>query len=184
MQVTVLWEDQRGVQAKGFGPHALLVACLVDDGVGTHEELKHRLNSIPLKGNGNVRRALRDKAHRILDSGRLFAVFDRDKAHELWSSKENVPNCMSGIAARLKQDAPGDYEVVFLGANIESLLSAAAQALGFPSPATKPAPDERDRLLGRLTWDTPEARRKTRSTCPSFDRLVQRVASTFRTPGS
>ncbi|MBN1612151.1 MAG: hypothetical protein JW940_36305 [Polyangiaceae bacterium] len=184
MQITVLWEDQRGVRAKGFGPHALLVACLVDDEVGTREELSDRLNSIPLKGNGNVLRELRGKAHRILDSGQLFAVFDRDKTHELWPSKDNVPNCMSGVAARLKQDAPGDYEVVFLRDNIESLLSAAAQALGFPSPANKPTPDERDRLLGQLTWGTAEARRKTRSTCPSFDRLVRRVAATFQTPGS
>jgi hypothetical protein len=30
MRITVLWEDSRGVETKGFGPHALLLACLAD----------------------------------------------------------------------------------------------------------------------------------------------------------
>lgn len=31
MLVTVLWEDQRGTQARGFGPHELLLSCLADE---------------------------------------------------------------------------------------------------------------------------------------------------------
>ena len=30
MRITVLWEDSRGVETKGFGPHDLLLACIAD----------------------------------------------------------------------------------------------------------------------------------------------------------
>jgi hypothetical protein len=30
MIITVLWEDQRGAEAKGFGPHELLLSCVAD----------------------------------------------------------------------------------------------------------------------------------------------------------
>jgi hypothetical protein len=45
MQVVVLWEDQRGAQAKGFGPHELLLSCLADDGVGTRNQVRSSITT-------------------------------------------------------------------------------------------------------------------------------------------
>jgi hypothetical protein len=180
MFVTVLWEDQRATMSKGFGPHELLLSCLEDDSVGTREVLKNAVIPLPKKGNGNVLKELRSNGARLVGLGPLVAVFDRDQAHALWGKTPAVPDCMSGIKERLAKDAPGPYEVIFLIENTESLLHAVVEALRELSQASKPNPDQRDRLLGRAAWGSPEQRTEIRRLCPSFDRLVLRVAQVLR----
>ncbi|MEX1368630.1 MAG: hypothetical protein AB1Z98_36215, partial [Nannocystaceae bacterium] len=98
MQVTVLWEDQRGMQARGFGPHELLVACLADDLGIDRQQLKSFVSSHPKKGVTKVRAALVRDLPRLSTSGPVVAVVDRDKALDLWrGSKASMPTCMSGI---------------------------------------------------------------------------------------
>ncbi|MFH0902366.1 MAG: hypothetical protein V2A73_17170 [Pseudomonadota bacterium] len=194
MIITILWEDQRGVESKGFGPHELLLSCLADDMLlppGQDQadrfecfrrHLKGVVRSIPQKGNSNVRKALQQNGERLARSGPVFAVVDRDKIRELWKNQESIPmDCMTAIRGRFHQDAPGKYDLVFLEQNVETLL-VAALALNGQSLKEKPAPDERDRILVGLARDVPSRRAQLRRDCGSFDRLVTRVAARVPRP--
>ncbi len=176
MIITVLWEDQRGAEVKGFGPHDLLLACLADDTGGPRDTLKRLVESHPKKGNGNVRAALQRNLAGLSASGPVFAVIDRDKIRQLWRYPgPPPPDCKPGIAEPFRLDAPGDYDLVFLVDNMESLVAAARNALAVPHPSTKPNPDERDRLLARAAWGARDVRAAIRGSCTSFDRLVARI---------
>jgi len=184
--VNILWEDQRGVQTKSFGPHELLIACVADElvmprghlWVRARDALQRIILSQPKKGIGNVRVSLQRDVG-LLDDGPVFAVVDRDKVRDLW--KEGPPpDCMSGIADRFRQEAPGNYDLVFLVQNVESLVEAACLATNAAVPQKKPDPDRRDRLLVQAVWTTVETHDKLRQSCLSFDRLVRRVADKTR----
>lgn len=176
MIVTVLWEDQRGGQIKGFGPHALLVACVADSLGLVPNRLKGLIESHPKKGNGNVIVALRRDLERLANSGPVVAVFDRDKIPELVNLHQPVADCRRITKERIRNLAPGNYEVVFLERNIETLIEAVCRVLGESAPEQKPRPDERDRILGRAVWASPDVRRRIRDECPSFSRLVDVMA--------
>jgi hypothetical protein len=108
----------------------------------------------------------------------VFAVIDRDKVHEHLAPKPT--NCMAGIKSHILGKVEADCEVVFMIDNIESLIGAACKAMNVDQPARKPSPDERDRYCGDLAWNrTPNARVETLVLCPSFARLVERVAKSF-----
>jgi hypothetical protein len=170
--VTVLWEDKRG-QTKGFGPHDLLVKCLADQLDLDPYEIKQRVNSAPKKGVDILLGALqKDQAG---FKGPVFAVIDRDKVHEHLLPRPT--NCMAGIKNQILAKAPGDYDVVFMVDNIESLVHAACAAMGRSYPLGKPRPDERDRYFGELAWNRDrDTRKEALRLCPSFARLVDRVA--------
>jgi len=186
MIVTVLWEDQRGVQAKGFGPHELLLSCLVDrcadssnqaDRSRLHEKLRRHVLSVPKKGNGNVLRELTGRLQKLSKGGPIVAVLDRDRIADLWRGRKDVrvPDGMCHHKVQIKNDAPGDYEVIFLVENVETLTTALLQARG-PARSGKPTPDERDRILGGATWGDPQRRKGLLEQVPSFARLVSKVA--------
>jgi hypothetical protein len=80
------------------------------------------------------------------------------------------------------EDAEGDYELIFLIRNMETLLDAAHDALGESRFGGKPNPDQRDRVLHRIAWGSPQDRQRVRDACPSFDRLVVRVARALLNP--
>ena len=178
MMITVLWEDQRGAEAKGFGPHELLLSCVADELNCARNTLKDLIESHPKKGNANLRSAIQRDIVRLADAGPVFAVVDRDKVRQLWKAPSQPADCMSSIGHRFRQDAPGDYDLVFLVDNVESLIEAACAALGEPYPDSKPGPDLRDRLLGRAAWASSQTlRRAIQTQCPSFSRLVGRLAA-------
>ncbi len=185
MTVTVLWEDARGGELKGFGPHELLLACIADelesgDWWARKRVAQRSVEAHPKKGNANGVKALKGVA-RDLFAGPVVAVLDVDRAHELWSEK--LPrNCKTAIGARIRKDAPGGYEIVFLIENVESLLHAASAALGEPALTKKPTPDDRDVRLGKVAGDPTkaDARNRVRSDLPSFDRLVKKVTALVR----
>jgi hypothetical protein len=177
MIITVLWEDQRGAEAKGFGPHELLLSCVADELNCARDTLKELIESHPKKGNANLRGAIQRDIDRLADVGPVFAVIDRDKVRQLWKSPSQPADCMSSIGHRFRQDAPGDYDLVFLVDNVESLIKAACAVLGEPYPDNKPGPDLRDRLLGKVAWAQSQASRSAiRKQCPSFSRLVGRLS--------
>lgn len=175
MIVWVLWEDQRA-PSRDFGPHRLLLSCLADD---VEERLEHWLldklvRPIPKKGNSSVLKALKEDLEKL--QGLTCAVFDRDKAHLLWGKAHEPARCRTAILAKIKGDASGEYEVILLEDNVETLFDVCQQVLGEAprKKGEKPSRDERDACLRRAAG-RPEARRKVRHEVPSFDRLVKRV---------
>jgi len=124
-----------------------------------------------------VRRALKEDLDKLLDSGPVCAVLDRDKAHKLWPDK--CPTCLTGLCAKLRAEAPGKYELVWLIQNVETLTDAAASALGKPPPSGKPSPNERDRLLNEVAWAKTAVRETVCNEVPSFARLVKWVTSSL-----
>ena len=179
MIITVLWEDQRGAEAKGFGPHELLLSCVDDELNCGRNQLRNLIESHPKKGIANVRGAIQRDITRLANSGPVFVVVDRDRIRDLWKTSPDQPaDCMSSISQRFREDARGDYDLVFLVHNVESLIKTTCEVLGKPYPARKLGPDERDRLLGGAAWArTPAARSTIRDQCPSFNRLVARLSA-------
>jgi hypothetical protein len=177
MKITVLWEDSRHGVSKGFGPHELLLSCLVDELDIDRDHLKPRVDSQPKNGNASLRKALQKDLRRISKSGPVVAVLDKDKIHDLWPPSPPRPDCISGITARFRQDAQGDYDLVLIE-NIEALIEAACDVIGHDVPPK--GHDARDRLLARVAWETPQTRHAIRDRCPSFARIVTRVARHLR----
>jgi hypothetical protein len=186
MLVTVLWEDQRGEQARRFGPHDLLLSSIADDlSASTSEQPQNRTKlskhiiAVPKRGDSNVRKALQKNLQNF--RGPVIAVMDRDKVHRLWSDKQPPPsNCIQGISQQLRLDAPGKYDLVFLMQNAEDLLDATLAALGKTPLVDKPNPDSRDNMLGPAVWGDTRIRTAIRQSCPSFDRLVKVVGAHAR----
>lgn len=176
MKITVLWEDKLTVLARGFGPHDLLVSCVADDLQCAPEALKGTVVPVPKKGNGNVMRALEQELDKLRRSGPVCAVLDRDKAAELWPAGQRPPACLSGLRTAVSERARGDYELVLLIENMETLVDACCRAMMTDMPRAKPSPDTRDRILGKLAWGEADARTIVRNAVPSFDRLVRWVA--------
>lgn len=175
MIVWVLWEDQRGEGIKGFGPHTLLLSCLADD-LGPRFDyvfLKQRVRASPKKSSSKVLAALRDNLKPLLDDGAVFAVFDRDQVHRLWH--EQRVRCRQGLRDRIRSEAKGDYEILFLEENVETLTAASSRALDKVAGGAKPTPEERDSLLNHLAWSTLDRRTRVREQVPSFDRLVRKI---------
>lgn len=181
MIVTVLWEDERGGAPQGFGPHELLLSCLADDLGSPRAWLHERVKSIPKKGRDNLRKALQHEFRRLERFGPVLAVIDKDKARDLWKGRAlPPPACMSGMTARLHEDAPGGYDVVFLERNVDTLVNVACEAMGQPIPTSKEKPNRRDQLLLPAAWAAFPVRQMIRASCPSFDRLVNRVGRHLR----
>jgi hypothetical protein len=156
VKITVLWEDQRGGIMKGFGPHELLVSCVADELRCQRHLVTTYIVPAPRKGNGNVIRTLKQDLSKLSRSG--------------------PASCLSGIRAAVSVSAPGDYELILLDENVETLVTACCGAIGSIAPVAKPSPDERDRLLGRAAWAAANVRGRVRRDVPSFNRLVQWVA--------
>ncbi len=177
MIVTVLWEDQRGVKTNSFGPHKLLLSCLVDELGWPYHELERTVASIPLRGNGNVRRELQKNIRKLTNSGPVLAILDHDQIVGLWKDRRDlqIPKCMTRQKQQLKEDAEGEYEIVFLVDNMESLTSAViTQSEGEPWNS-KPTPEERDEIL-QIAVGNPVLRAQVLKEVPSFARLVCKVA--------
>lgn len=170
MIVTVLWEDQRGVGAKGYAPHSLLIACVRDRQPALRDQ---ELIGIPCKGNGGVKKKL---IHDNRWRGPVVGVLDFDQAHLLW--RPPAPKCKLGVRAKLIDDGCSrDHHVVFLVENMETLLRAACSVLSCELPNDKPNPDQRDVLLHPLLSSSrTEQRAALVEGCPSFAYLVSKVA--------
>lgn len=182
MIVTVLWEDQRGVSSKGFGPHELLLSAVAKELNTERHKIARAVAPVPKKGNGNVLQALKHDLSRLTNSGPVVAVFDWDKLRDLFKKPGTpAPECKRGLADLIRAEAAipqgATAELVFLIENVESLTSLLCNNTN--SNAKKPTPDERDRILLKAAWE-PALCQKVRVECASFDRLVKHVAKLCR----
>jgi hypothetical protein len=177
--VWLLWEDQSGSAPKGFGPHSLLLNCLSDDLGEERWKLEASVRSSARKGNNKLLNSLKQDLERLRDDGFVVAVFDRDKAHLLRGKAHETARCRSALLATIKSEAPGDYQVILLEDNAETLVQACLLALGESAPEKKPTRDERDGYL-RAVAGRPDLRTKVRNEIPSFDRLVLKVGELVR----
>jgi hypothetical protein len=184
--ISVLWEDQRSVVTKGFGPHELLVSCVADEllASGIPERfqsarvlVEEYVYSRPMKGANKVLGELQQKFDKLSRSGPVCAVIDRDKVHKLLSGTKRPPTCFSGIRQEIakRTRTSGEYELVLLVENVETLLAECCHATGSVMPRSKPSPDERDQILEKLAWGDAKTRSSLRKAVPSFDRLVRWV---------
>lgn len=173
MIITILWEDQRGHIVKGFGPHELLVSSVADDVKCSRLKISRLIHGIPKKGNTKVVNSLKMDLTNMTRSGPVCAVLDRDKVLDLWKSPNRPADCITGIKSAIAKDAPGEYELLLLDENVETLIKVSCSALQIEMPPDKPAPDERDRVLNKAAWGIREVRARVRKAIPSFDRLVK-----------
>lgn len=180
MIVTIWWEDSRQkVRSKAYGPDQLLAACIVDELHCTFREAERGFDGQPKNGASKVMQCLK-KDIRQFGLGPVCAVFDRDKVLDLWPSPKPA-SCKSGICSKIRDDAPGEYKLVLLHQNMESLVNAAAHSLGVPAPTHK-TPLERDGILQRLAFNgTPERRKAVRDAVDGFNRLVLWTAQAVKT---
>jgi hypothetical protein len=173
MIVTVLWEDSHGVGVKGFGPHELLVTYVAKELGWDRPAVSRIVRSLARNGVGNVRRALKNDLSKLTRSGPVVAVIDVDKAHKLWSPGVVPASCKSAMNKRIHQEVEGDFDLVFLEQNMESLLNACDPA-GLARLGRKPTPFERDQILGRAASGNPATpMNSVLEGCPSFARLVR-----------
>ena len=171
MIVTIWWEDERqGVRSKVYGPDQLLAACVADD-LGCNLRVAAKLfRSAPLKGAGKLRSALRDEASRY-ELGPLCAVFDRDKILNLWPAESRPQPCKLGISRALRGDAPGEYELVLLFQNMETVVAETCRVLGRSVPPKGTV--ERDKVLQSLAFNGTHAQRQQlRDKVDGLGRLV------------
>ena len=74
----------------------------------------------------------------------------------------------------------GTHDLILLEENLETLIGSVSAALG-SSAVEKLEPGPRDEYLSVPTWGARTLRSEIRKTCPSFDRIVRRVAEPVRT---
>jgi hypothetical protein len=158
----------------------LLLACVADD-LGVHPGSLHRdVRSIPRNGNANVRKALQNDLRHLRKIGPVIAIVDWDKIADLW--RHAVPRpaaCKQGITARFREEAAGDYHLIFLDRNVETLVALACEGLGHHGPPPK-SHDARDAVLAKASWAPPSVRQHVRGRCPSFERIVTCVTRYLR----
>lgn len=103
---------------------------------------------------------------------------------DLWPEGKRPAECKSGICEAIRDEAPGDYEIVLLCENMETLVEAACRALGRDAPSVK-SRDERDRILQRLAFEgTRDQRVVPRDEVDGFERLVTWTARLLKEHGS
>lgn len=179
MIITVLWEDARGGQQKGFGPHALLLQCVADDLGVRAKALEERVVGRPLKGNGNVRQKVIAEGKQLARRGIFFAVLDEDKVR----SPSLAPGTPAGpclgpvvkhVRAHLELLALVHVNLRLLVRNTETLLADVGAVTGKPPPDRKD-PNTRDAFIGGSGLLDPAGRAKRaalRTRNPSFGRLA------------
>lgn len=171
--VTVLYEDAPDGPPRNFGPHALLLACIEDRTGEDRYALRDRVEPVPKKSNGNVKRALENDAERLHAAGPVVAVLDDDRVKELYSLPPAALRCE--VLAAIAKTASVSTTVVLLEANMETLVAATAAFCGDTPPSKKPTPRERDRILHKGAAAEKGVRDRILARVPTFRRLVEKV---------
>jgi hypothetical protein len=140
--VRVYYEDSWG-EAKQFGLHELLVACVADILDIAPWELKHEYEAWPTNGNAKLLAVCRDQVPRMPDPI-VIAVFDADKLHKLLFASGRPPE--ADIIVELRRRCPDPRLHIFLlTQNTETVVDAATDCLGIERVEKDPI--SRDRQL-------------------------------------
>lgn len=176
-RIAVLYEDARAM-AKGFALHDLLVACVADlHGLSEYgperQALGQRLRAVPKKGSHKLLTACVKQVPDMPEAV-VFALFDADKLHRLLLPSGNPG--LPALEVELRKRCPDPkLRVHVLVENTESVVDAAALALGVPVPPQK-SHLSREGLLQRAAWREPaQIRRAIIDAVPSFAALVEAV---------
>jgi hypothetical protein len=122
--LVVLYEDSRG-QTKDFGPHELLLALVADDTRADFWHLRGRVDGRPLRGIGNVVKAIKDLDRLSPSGGKVLLIVDGDHIRETLSLPREADGAEIERALARRSSHPARVVVRVLHQNIESLLAAA-----------------------------------------------------------
>jgi len=192
IRVTILYEDEREPNAKGYGPHALIKQYLADRmGVDPWTISDEELLGIPKRGNGNVRKACqKDLAKLAASGGTVVAVYDADQAHVLAQLPSGA--CKSQLIRGLKDgcDPEEKLVVVLLHRNLETVLTtlrACVPSLVIDATWDKAIQgkklSERDQILvaaSKPTEATRAIRGKLCEQMPSLAYLIDKIERAWR----
>lgn len=154
MAATIVYEDSAAKQADTFGPHnAVLWAAILktwdwqtpEQPYKLFDEAMQTVLAHPVKGNGNMIPFAKRKTKRA-----IALVYDEDRVRLLFdlSPGASIVDVVSSV--RQAVGAEG-ISVLFFVRNMESIVGEAAAQLGLAAPPKNPV--ERDRILGKLTYE-------------------------------
>ena len=192
-KIVVLYEDKR-VQAKGYGPHELVKACVLDvvdqDDQGDRAALMANLSieARPLKGSGNIYTSCRNVSLIAPRGQPVVAVLDRDRVHDLLGLPK--PISQQQVEKRLKDesDAPAQLHVCLLEENLESVIEAIkvcapGQNADILARALDKEPNAQDVLLRRVAHAPTRAIRECiLQRVPSLKAIVELLISLLAPP--
>lgn len=174
----ILYEDNRGAE-KGFGLHALVVACVADDLGVEMFALTKKLDGRPMNGVANIVRSCRRDIHRIAPQGQtVFALIDDDRIRDhlpgvdVRAEEDTVVRAIKG-----QSDAPAQLEVFLLKKNTETVIEAARRcdptlADDAVEQALRKNLAQRDRIFNNVARTGRAVRDCIRANVPALHRLV------------
>ena len=175
----ILYEDNRGAE-KGFGLHALVVACVADDLDVETFTLTKKLDGRPMNGVANIVRSCRRDVHRLAPRGQIvFALIDNDRIRDHLSGVDaRAENSVVERVIKSQSDAPAQLEVFLLEKNTETVIEAAKRCdPSLPEDAVVQALRknlaQRDRIFNNVARGRARAIRDCiRGSVPALHRLV------------
>ena len=180
----ILYEDNRGAE-KGFGLHALVLACVADELGVEMFTLARKLDGRPMNGVANLVRSCRRDIHRIAPHGQMvFALIDDDRVRDHLPGVD-VPAGGEIVARAIKSqsDAPEQLEVFLLVKNTETVIEAAKECdRSLPDDAVAQALAknlaQRDRILNNVARTGIRAVRDCiRGKVPALHQLVAALSA-------
>jgi hypothetical protein len=121
--IRILYEDQRDDQARPFGLHSLILACVADDLGCEVWKLKHVKDDLK-KGRDKVRAECeRNLARLTRDGSHVIAVYDLDEAHQACKGPLQA-TCKPALKRALTEGCnPAEkLAVILLDQNVETVL--------------------------------------------------------------
>ncbi|MEP7122983.1 MAG: hypothetical protein ABJE95_18795 [Byssovorax sp.] len=180
----ILYEDNGG-PVKGFGLHALVVACVADElGVEVFA-LAGKLDGRPMNGAANIVRSCKRDIHRLGPQGQtVFALIDDDRIRDHVKGVDaRTAEDVVVRAIKSQSDAPAQLEVFLLKKNTETVIEAAKECdRSLPDDAVAQALAknlaQRDRLLNNVAYSGVRAVRDCiRGKIPALHRLVTALSA-------
>lgn len=184
--VKILCEDQQAEDASNFGPHVLVLRCVLDR-LGWSEtrysELQRNLSGHPRKGDKNLLAACRN-ANEARNFRHVFAVFDGDKVRSIDSLGLSPGACKQQVRSAIQSASPyaAQLKVVLLERNLETVVAAVQRCKSLPETGRLKLP-ERDAVLASIAWRAEAApvRACVLQAVPSLQYLVDRLSEVVRT---
>lgn len=199
MAIIVLWEDAPapGYPPDNFGPHRMLVACLADrrrqacDDWNSDRCLRERIAeqviAKPMKGSGNLLKAIQGKVDRPLCGySHVIGVFDDDRIQNVMQvERDSLPEDLDSRRCAFEdwvlntwESRPANVSVRLLDRNVESFVDVCARVASPPVDHKdhKLTPQKRDdffaKVVERPQWREGKHGELILAQCPSFADIV------------